>query len=72
MRFKEGDKLASDDYAAIGILRLINSEWVVVTDEGKAIPFEDYCADWEYYHEWLEKVKAERKRRGGFFKRLFS
>ncbi len=51
---KVGDKIASDDYCAIGILREIFGELYVVGDFG-TIKYDEHSADWELYDVWIDK-----------------
>ncbi len=66
---KAGDKIASDDYCAVGILTNISGKLYVVGDFGK-VEFEDYCADWVPYSDWLAKIDIERANRNKRFKKL--
>lgn len=52
MKINIGDKIASDDYCAIGILTKVGEKLMVVGDFG-SVEYEDYCSDWEHYHIWI-------------------
>jgi hypothetical protein len=71
MEINIGDKIASDDYCAVGVLTQVGDKLMVVGDFG-SVEYEDRCADWEHYQDWMLKIKVTRKARGGFWKRLFS
>lgn len=71
MKINIGDKIASDDYCAIGILTNVGDKLMVVGDFG-SVEYEDYNADWEHYSMWKARVARERKERGGFLKRLWN
>ncbi len=51
-----GDKIASDDYSAVGILTKIDNKLYVIGDFGK-VEYEEYSGDWEHYEVWKSKNK---------------
>lgn len=55
MSIEIGDKIASDDHCAIGILTKIGDKLMVVGDFG-TVEYDEYNADWEDYYIWLSKV----------------
>jgi hypothetical protein len=71
MNINIGDKIASDDYSAIGILTQISNKLYVVGDFGK-VEYDEHNGDWEHYAIWRAKVDSERKLKGGFWKRLLN
>lgn len=53
-KFKEGDKIVSDDKSFIGILIDVG-RWIVVSEEGETDFNESMCSDWQHYDEWKKK-----------------
>ncbi|MFW6232406.1 MAG: hypothetical protein ACOC4D_00035 [Bacteroidota bacterium] len=65
---KIGDRVASDDYCAIGILIKQDGKLFVEGDFGKVEYLE--IADWQPYEIWKERLDKGQKR-VGFWKKIF-
>ncbi len=64
-----GDKIASDDHCAVGVLTEIDGKLMVVGDFG-GVEYDCHTSDWEHFHLWKKRIDAERRSKGGFLKRL--
>ena len=60
-RLRIGDKVASDDYCAVGILTQVGYKLMVVGDFG-SILYDYTNSDWQLYHVWQEKIDQRNKR----------